>query len=697
MNQAKANLENLESIAEAGDSPMAIGNNAVVTGKNALGLGRDSLVTGDDSVGIGRNTVVSGKNAVGIGSDNSISKDNAIAIGTNNGITGMNSIAIGNNNVISGNNSVAIGNGLNVAEDNVVDFGTRKGTGLKAATLSKTSTDAVTGSQLFATNQNIAGFASDIRKNKDNISNLNTSVTAALESVSASSQLVDTLNNAKADASLNNLTAAGQRVISTAAANAVQEYMAANGLNVNNGNNVNTNSTLNTSLRTVPSARQVVDPINMSLMSVNPVPADTNFVVYDDTTADTITLEGVNGTKVTNVANGTVASGSTDAVTGGQLYDIAQQVNAKADTTYVNNEISSVRTVLDSKADTTYVDNQLSLKADKSSVYTKTETDGLLVKKADVSYVNDKLAKKADITYVDDGLAQKADKDTVYTKTEADNLFVNQNMMKDALGKKADGDASNIDADAWAEKLGTGNVAEGNTGLVNGGTVYEAIKGLGGTDIMTADDTFIHVGKQAKYDGIRVVDVSNSKGEGRVMTGVITNPADKTSAANVGYVEAIGQQVAESLHGSISQVNDRVNKVGANAAAMASLMPPSFDGDEKWALSAAMGNYKSASAGAVGVFYRPQDNITMNLRGSFGSEENMVGGGVIVALQRGNTPGVSKAQLVRVVNSQAQEIQNMKQTYETKIANQENKLANQANEIAELKAMVQQLAAKQKE
>ena len=571
-------------------------------------------------------------------------------------------------------------------------------TNLKAGTLSKTSTDAVSGAQLYATNQNIVGFASDIRRNKDNISNLNTSVTAALESVSASSQLVDVINNTKADASLNNLTAAGQQVIATAAANAVQEYMAANGLNTNNGNNVNTNSTLNASLRTVPSVRQTVDSINMSLMSVNPAPSDTNFVVYDDTSADQITLEGANGTKITNVADGSIASGSTDAVTGNQLFNITQQLDAKADITYVDNEVSAIRTVLNGKADASYVDNQLALKADASSVYTKTETDGLLSGKADISYVDDGLAKKADITYVDDGLALKADKDSVYTKLEADDLFVGKTAMKDALGKKANVDASNIDVDAWAEKLGTGEIESGNTGLVNGGAVYEAISRINDSNMIAADREAgaIRIAGNGKYDGYDVVDISKSDGTGRVMTGVITNPDDKTSAANVGYVEVVGQNIANAVNNQFDRMDSKVNRVGANAAALAALTPASFEGDEKWSLAASVGNYRDATAGAIGAFYKPTENVMMNVRGSFGNSESMVAAGVAVALNKGDIPGVTKRQLAKAVNAQAQtisaqaaEIQDMKQTYETKIANQEN-------QIAELKAMVQQLAAKQK-
>ena len=639
----------------SGDKSLAAGKNNTVATDNSTVIGNDIIVNSNDSVVLGNNSVVN-ENAIGslvLGHDSSSSAENALVLGNNASATGVDSVAIGRGSVADTDNVVSVGSADNKRK--IVNVGNGE--------ISNTSFDAVTGQQLYATNTNLAGVASDVNRNKENIRYLNESVTMALESVSSAGLLVDTVNNTKADASLNNLTAVGQQVISNAAANAVQEYMA-----THHGHN-NTNN-VDASLRMVSSVQRSVDPVNMSLMSINPAPVDTNFVVYDDTTADKIILEGANGTKITNLADGSVVFGSTDAVTGGQLYDITQQLDTKADITYVDNEVSSIRTALSSKADTSYVNNQLALKADASSVYTKTETDGLLAEKADVSYVDNGLAKKADITYVDDGLALKADKDSVYTKTEADDLFVSQKTMKDALEKKAGVDASNIDVAAWTEKLGKGTIEEGNTGLVNGGTVYEAISRINGTDMIAADYDAgaIHIAGNNKYDGFNVVDVSRSDGSGRVITGVITNPADKTSAANVGYVEAIGQQVAESLHGSISEVNDRVNKVGANAAAMASLMPPSFDGDEKWALSAAMGNYKSASAGAVGVFYRPQDNITMNLRGSFGSEENMVGGGVTVALQRGNTPGVSKAQLVRAVNAQA-------------------------NEIAELKAQVAEMAA----
>ena len=141
-------------------------------------------------------------------------------------------------------------------------------TNLAQGTLSASSTDAVTGAQLYATNQNISGFAADINRNKANIRDLNTSVSSALDAVSSASLLVDTINGLKADASLNNLTDAGRQVIASAAANAVQEYMAASGTN-------STNSASPNSLH-MASPLSMVSPTAVSVTDTNSANNDNN-------------------------------------------------------------------------------------------------------------------------------------------------------------------------------------------------------------------------------------------------------------------------------------------------------------------------------------------------------------------------------------------------------------------------------------
>ena len=126
---------------------------------------------------------------------------------------------------------------------------------------------------------------------------------------------------------------------------------------------------------------------------------------------------------------------------------------------------------------------------------------------------------------------------------------------------------------------------------------------------------------------------------------------DKTYISAAG-INANDQKITNVADGSISEgskdavnggqlytvKNDfegKVNKVGANAAAMANLHPMEFDPDSKWNIAAAIGNYGSETAAALGAFYRPNDDVMVNLSTAFGTGENMVGGGVSVRLGKG--------------------------------------------------------------
>ena len=279
-----------------------------------------------------------------------------------------------------------------------------------------------------------------------------------------------------------------------------------------------------------------------------------------------------------------------------------------------------------------------------------------------------------------DKLSGKLDKDLGNIDDAGKQVI--RDTVKADFDKKANTDASNIDVQKWSEKLGTGKVAEGSTGLVNGSAVYEAIQSVNGTDLIGRDKNSgsIRIGAKASYDGLDSVDFSKSDGSARVLRGVKTDVSDPTSVANVGYVDTVASQIAGAVNNEFNRMDNKVNKVGANAAALASLMPAPMEGDEKWSLSAAVGNYRNATAGAVGVFYKPQDNVIMNLRGSFGSNESMVGGGVSVSLNKGNTPGVSKAQLVRAVNAQA-----------SKLTEQDQIIQAQNQKILELEERMNQM------
>ena len=127
----------------------------------------------------------------------------------------------------------------------------------------------------------------------------------------------------------------------------------------------------------------------------------------------------------------------------------------------------------------------------------------------------------------------------------------------------------------------------------------------------------------------------------------VTNVADgevaegSTDAVNGGQLHQTNQRVAtvenrmdgvenrmDRVETRVDNLDNRIDKVGASAAAMANLHPMDFDEDSKVSVAAAVGNYRSETAGALGVFYRPTDRVMMNISTSFGNGENMVGGGV---------------------------------------------------------------------
>ncbi len=94
----------------------------------------------------------------------------------------------------------------------------------------------------------------------------------------------------------------------------------------------------------------------------------------------------------------------------------------------------------------------------------------------------------------------------------------------------------------------------------------------------------------------------------------------------------------------VDKLDNKIDKVGANAAAMANLHPLEFDEDSKWNVAAAVGSSGSETASAVGVFYRPNENVMVNASAAMGTGENMFGGGVSLRLGHGGNK-VKEAQM----------------------------------------------------
>ena len=200
-----------------------------------------------------------------------------------------------------------------------------------------------------------------------------------------------------------------------------------------------------------------------------------------------------------------------------------------------------------------------------------------------------------------------------------------------------------------------GKVENGNTKIVSGNTVYHET----------------HVKNDGNY-----VKKENSAGDNLTIL-------DKQVGKNTTNITNLGNTI-NNLNGKLGTLDNRISKVGAGAAALAALHPLDFDPHDKWDIAAGFGNYRNASAAAVGLFYRPNERTMMSLGWTMGDDRNMLNAGISVKLGRGDVyTRYSKVEM-------ANQIKDLKEKNDKMQA--ENK--EMRSELDELKAQVAALAAK---
>ena len=100
------------------------------------------------------------------------------------------------------------------------------------------------------------------------------------------------------------------------------------------------------------------------------------------------------------------------------------------------------------------------------------------------------------------------------------------------------------------------------------------------------------------------------------------------AAIRRGEVERLDNRISEEvtrLDGRINDVNDRVNKVGAMAAAIASLKSIGYDPQAPSEFSIGLGQYKGETGVAMGFFHYPNKNFMINVSLSTAGGETMGG------------------------------------------------------------------------
>lgn len=177
-----------------------------------------------------------------------------------------------------------------------------------------------------------------------------------------------------------------------------------------------------------------------------------------------------------------------------------------------------------------------------------------------------------------------------------------------------DGDESKtvtLREDTTIKNVANTTIEEGSRNAVNAGTVYKETR--------------------VEKDGI-FIRQANTAGEN-------LTALDHQVAANTESIYNINNHV--------SNLDNRINKVGAGAAALAALHPLDFNPDDKWDFAVGYGNYRNANSVAFGAFYRPNEDTMFSLGTNFGNGENMFNAGISFKIGKGNSyAGISKAQLV---------------------------------------------------
>ena len=195
--------------------------------------------------------------------------------------------------------------------------------------------------------------------------------------------------------------------------------------------------------------------------------------------------------------------------------------------------------------------------------------------------------------------------------------------------------------------------------VTTGQTVMDKY-GLKVGDKVSVSATAVTAGKTSISDeGVKVGDktyisADGLNANGQHITNVKAGEAD-TDAVNYGQlkdtnnrINGVENQVISNTN-RINQLGNRVNKVGAGAAALAALHPMDFDPDDKLTFSAGYGNYGGENAAAIGAYYRPDEKVMFSVAGTVGNGENMVNAGVSFALDRTNHVSNSRTALAREV------------------------------------------------
>ena len=238
------------------------------------------------------------------------------------------------------------------------------------------------------------------------------------------------------------------------------------------------------------------------------------------------------------------------------------------------------------------------------------------------------------------------------------------------------GDTLKLNGGADTSKLSSGNIGVVRNSSGDGLDIKLA-KDLKDLDSVTTGNTTINDSgvtiKTVDSDRTITIQDSNVNMGNNVVSGVAdgTVAPGSTEAINGGQL-ALRDQAINSLGGEVNKLDNRINRVGAGAAALAALHPQDFDPDDKWDFAFGYGHYRGANAGAFGAFYKPNEDTTFSVGGTIGGGENMINAGVSFKLGQGNNVSNSRVGMAKEIKHLRDDVAKLED-----IVNRQSQMINQ--------------------
>ena len=397
----------------SGDSSLALGVKASSAGNRAIAMGASSSAAGSYSMAMGVNANSSGEKSVALGNKATASGATSVALGNQSTASGDDSTAFGNGAKAIGTNSVALGAGSTAQEDNSVAVGNsttqRQITYVAKGDINSSSTDAVTGAQIYSLSQSVADrLGGGASVNSDGtvnaplyevgtgiynnvgsaLSALNTSITNTEASVAGladdallwdDSASAFSANHAGSASKITNLAAGSLTADSTDAVNGSQLFDTNEKVDQNTADITTNTDSINQNTANITantdSINQNTTDIAANTTSINQNTTDiatntTNINNLSDAvttlTDDALLWDADSGafsakhngsaSKITNLAAGTLAADSTDAVNGSQLFDTNEKVDQNTADITINTDSINQNTT-DIATNTTNINN----------------------------------------------------------------------------------------------------------------------------------------------------------------------------------------------------------------------------------------------------------------------------------------------------------------------------------------------------